>query len=562
MNIGPYYRLGRKLLYTGGALTGLWLGGTDALSAQTPEPPRYVAPQQEAPVLRNFLNKNTIQLPIQIAEQSRAMIGEIQLFVKEHPGAPWTLKDKVGPAARAFTYQATRDGEYWFTMVTVDKQGRAYPADLRNEPPGLVVVIDTQAPHVELINLGQAPEGQLIQFGVRDANLDNARTRFHYQGGDRTFRALDPVPGRPGVYCIPSQAVSTGIIRVAAEDLAGNQTMREIHLNDVPTLKTAPTPTTGKDQRIDFVQQAVPGAPVGTPPNNLPSNLRESPIAAPPSSGATRPDGSDGPRTFQIEQITAKAPPQPQETHFPPTTPTPPPETLKRQFVNSARVFLDYQVENVGQSGVGKVEVWITRDRAKSWQKLSEDARRNNQVEVQFPGEGIFGITLVACNGRGASAAPPKAGDAPDWWVEVDTTRPTAQFTKVQAATQDGKAVVHIAWSVQDKNLSEAPVELSYGKTPQGPWLPITKGLPAEGQHHWMPPADIGAQAHLQLIVRDNAGNTTVVGSDAVQLDDPARPRAHIRGISTGAATAPTAPTPNPMANPMALPLPLQPASK
>jgi hypothetical protein len=108
---------------------------------------------------------------------------------------------------------------------------------------------------------------------------------------------------------------------------------------------------------------------------------------------------------------------------------------------------------------------------------------------------------------------------------------------------------------VQDKNLSEAPVELFYSKTPQGPWLPITKGLPAQGQHHWTPPADIGAQAHLQLIVRDNAGNTTVVGSDAIQLDDPARPRAHIRGISTGAATTPTT-------SPMSLPLPLQPASK
>ena len=66
-------------------------------------------------------------------------------------------------------------------------------------------------------------------------------------------------------------------------------------------------------------------------------------------------------------------------------------ETLKRQFVNSTKVFLDYQIENAGQSGVGKVEVWMTRDRAKSWQKVSEQTQRKSPVEVQLPGEGLYG---------------------------------------------------------------------------------------------------------------------------------------------------------------------------
>src|SRR5262249_5168802 len=142
--------------------------------------------------------------------------------------------------AKAFTYQVPRDGEYWFAMVTIDKQGKAYPSDLRAEPPGLVVVIDTVVPQMELTNLGATPDGQLVQFDVRDQNIDIARTRFDFQGGDRVFRPLEPITGRPNVFCIPAQAVCTGIVRGTAEDLAGNQATREIHIDQMATLKAPP----------------------------------------------------------------------------------------------------------------------------------------------------------------------------------------------------------------------------------------------------------------------------------------------------------------------------------
>jgi hypothetical protein len=553
MTIRPLHRLGRKLLFGSGALTGLLLGwtGTGALAVQTSEAGAQPAAVQDAvPVQRNYLNKSIIQLPIQINEQSRSLIAEIHLYVKDHPSAPWTMRDKVGPATKAFTFQVPRDGEYLFTMVTMDKQGRGYPTDLRNEPPGLVVVIDTQPPQIELMNLGRAPEGQLIRCDVRDANLDIARTKFLFQGGDRVFRALEPVAGRPDVYCIPAQAVCTGIVRAMAEDLAGNQTLREVHLNQIATLKGSPAnppqqaltlpPIEMKslpDEGPKLLPMGVAGAQEGIPTE------KTKPQEA--SSVSLRPDGSDGPRL--VEHTSDSSPITPSSI----AAQTNHQELPKRQFVNSTKAFLDYRIENAGQSGVGKVEVWITHDRAKSWQKVSEGTQSKSPVEIQFPGDGLFGVTLVASNGRGVAGASPAAGDAPDWWIEVDTTKPSAQITKIYSATENGKSVVHIHWTVQDKNPGDTPVDLFYAATPQGPWLPIAKGLKAEGQHRWAPPTEIGAQAHLRLIARDAAGNTSVVLSqEPVLFDDPARLRAVIRGITTGTSSptpsAPPAVTPTP----------------
>ena len=129
----------------------------------------------------------------------------------------------------------------------------------------------------------------------------------------------------------------------------------------------------------------------------------------------------------------------------------------------------------------------------------------------------------------------PVAGDAPDWCIEVDTTRPTAQLTTVRLAPDDGPAV-YVGWTSQDRNLGTGPTELSYAVNRQGPWLPIAKGLKAEGEYRWAPPADIGPHAFVRLSVRDQAGNTTITETtQPVALDDLSRPRARIAGITTDA---------------------------
>ena len=75
---------------------------------------------------------------------------------------------------------------------------------------------------------------------------------------------------------------------------------------------------------------------------------------------------------------------------------------------------IDYRLEQIGASGVGKIEIWITADHSQSWQKLREDVERKSPVAIELPGEGLYGIAMVVSNGRGFGGSPPNPGDVPD----------------------------------------------------------------------------------------------------------------------------------------------------
>jgi hypothetical protein len=207
------------------------------------------------------------------------------------------------------------------------------------------------------------------------------------------------------------------------------------------------------------------------------------------------------------------------------------PAPASRHLANSPRMFLDYKVDALGASGVGRVEIWYTRDLGQSWHKLSDDSDRQSPAEINLPGEGTYGVSLVVSNGRGFGANPPKTGDAPDYWVEIDTTRPIGDITAIHAS-EDG--ALHITWTARDKNLGGEPIELSYAASREGPWNMIAKGLRNDGLFRWSPPIEVGAQAFFRLTVRDQAGNlSTSETHQAVPLDDQSRPRGRVLGIST-----------------------------
>jgi len=416
---------------------------------------------------------------------------------------------------------------------------------------------------VELTNLGTTPEGQMIQIEVADANLDAGRLRCTYQAGDKAFRALEPVAGRPNVFCIPAQVVCTGMIQVVAEDLAGNQTTRQEQLKSMksPSNTTQAVAVNPPASTLPIPDPKTAGIVV---PNPLPKDMTNAPAIgagdshqvqriAPERPNLPRPDGSEGPhwsdeKSNEPKKTSSEKPGDgglvqtssntPRPMTGPALLPTPTTAktaSLKRQLVNNAKVYLDYQIENAAQASVAKVEVWLTRDQGQSWQKHSDVTGHKSPIEVQLPGDGIYGLTLVASNGASV-AAPPAAGDQPDGLIEVDTTKPSLQINDIQTNFDKGQATVHVRWTAKDKNLADAPVELYYAATLQGPWLPIAKGLPAEGQHRWTPPAGLGSQVHLQLKARDAAGNIAISGTlEPVSIAPPAPPRAVIRTISVGA---------------------------
>jgi hypothetical protein len=550
----------------------LWAGGTLGGQAlgQLPEPAAAVAPQRTS-VATYYLNKRTVQLPIQLEDKYRPLLQEIQLWCKESLGAPWTLRDKAPATQTAFNFQAPKDGEYWFTMVTVDRQGKFAPADIAKEGPAIAVVVDTQPPQLDPILVGTLPEGHVIQCDVRDAHLDSTRTRVQYQTNDKVFRDLEPVLDRPNTWCIPAQANITGQLRFCASDLAGNVTTRECSLAQLPSptrpasaqpMQPIAPPVGGPlmmpGEKLVQSPAAVepkvqmPGTEKPVGPSLLSGNLVTSaPIgntqagtvpqgpplqqsvskAGEPAAAPIKLTGGPGHGLPTQESVTPQVVPGNVQTAAVPRQGAP----VQQMLVNSPRVFLDYRIEKAGPSGVGRVEIWCTRDNGQSWQKLGEDHNRKSPAEIQLPGEGAYGLTLVVSNGLGFGAQPPAAGDAPDWWIEVDTTKPIAQLTSVRLAPEDGPAV-HVGWTSQDRNLGTGPAELSYAVSRQGPWLPVAKNLKAEGEYRWVPPADIGPHAYLRLTVHDLASNATITEmTSPISLDDLSRPRARINGITIDA---------------------------
>ncbi len=535
-----------------------------------------VASNAEVPS-RTYFNRRSMVLPVRVDERMRGQIQEVLLYCKDAPQNPWVLRDRLTQGqASGFRFTAPRDGEFWFSMVTVDRQGRAFPPSPDHEPPGLVVVIDTTPPAVSVQAVGETDEGALFEVAVQDENIDPTKTRFQFQSGDRMFRPVEPVAGRQNVFCVPKQAVWTGLARVSAGDQAGNSAQREINLNGNP---------------LNQAQAGVPTnpAPVINPQGEVIVAVDPPPTQFPTTVTAQRPVSRVAPQETPVFEFSNQQPlsapnpvvekPRTQPRNLPdlnrgteaihPTEPSPSLLRPKngattttrrdgltvRKIVSNPRLALNYQIDQVGASGVGKIEVWTTRDMGQSWQKIAEDRDRKSPLEVTLPGEGIFGLSVVVTNGRGFGGTPPNPGDTPEMWVEVDTTRPSAEIVDIRNA-DDEPSTVQVIWKTTDKNLSGEPVDLFYSKDRQGPWQVLAKGLRNTGQYRWTPNAEVGPQAYVKLVVKDLAGNqSTSETLQPVLLDDLSRPRARILGIATTASGTVT-PTSGTQPLPVTVPLP------
>jgi hypothetical protein len=436
---------------------------------------------------------------------------------------------------RLFTYRASHDGEYWFTVVSVDQQGRGIPADVTREEPGLVVVLDTQQPTLDLRLLPAAPEGMVIQCDIRDLNLDLYKKRVEYQTADKQWRTMEPMPGRSDLYCIPRQAMFTGLVRLSAVDLANNTAIREFNVGSMeqPTQVTQSVrpeilANEGAVQQMQHVTPEGKG-PILSAGNQetVVSPPEQAPSALPTTGGIPlQPEAS----AQTTSKFPAGSPPTPVIEGARRTNPSP-----TRQLINGTHAVLEYQVEKIGPSGVGKVEIWMTPDQGQSWKCMGEDADRKSPAEVDLPSEGVYGISLVVSNGRGFGGTPPAKGDSPDLWVEVDMTAPTGELLSVRPGTGNDAGMLLIAWRAHDKNLGSAPIELYYATQREGPWTPIVKGHQNDGMYRWQVPNELGAEAFIRLVVADQAGNRCRCETpQAIPLDDHSRPRANVIHVKTG----------------------------
>jgi hypothetical protein len=203
------------------------------------------------------------------------------------------------------------------------------------------------------------------------------------------------------------------------------------------------------------------------------------------------------------------------------------PPGVRPRMVNSPRFELEYEFESVGPAGIGKVELWGTRDGGRSWTSYGIDPDNRSPMSVTVAGEGLYGFRIVVESGTGLRGAPPQSGDEPEIWVGVDTIKPTARLTT--ADLSGGELTIH--WEAADSLLAARPIALAYSQTPGGPWTTIAAGLANSGAFAWRLDNRVPDRVYLRLEARDEAGNVQLFeAADPVSLD-PVRPKGRIRGV-------------------------------
>jgi hypothetical protein len=201
---------------------------------------------------------------------------------------------------------------------------------------------------------------------------------------------------------------------------------------------------------------------------------------------------------------------------------TSPPTGIEPRRVNARRFALEYELEDVGPSGVSRVELWGTRDGGQTWRRVAQDDDVESPIQVTVEGEGRYGFLILAESGGGMPAAPPHPGHRPELWVEVDMHRPFAELTSVERGSGNQSDHLVLRWQADDDNLRPRPISLFYSSRPAGPWSMIAADLENTGEYAWRVERHVPERCYLRLEARDLAGNRGAYQTlEPVPLDQP-----------------------------------------
>jgi hypothetical protein len=487
-------------------------------------------PGQAAPDVHPF-NQAKMDIPIRYDPAKKGEIRDLLLFVSRNKNESWEQYAVARPDTDSFfPFTAPADGEYWFQMVIVDKQGRRDPQDVRKAPPALKVLIDTKSPLVTIKALERAGDEATVSWDIQEANPDWSKFVVDFRAGDGLWTPVDARGSLTGTARFRIGQAGPLTVRVQAVDVAGNRSemtkdaaapANAAALNQTAARVNVPpdiAPPTGGIGMPPDVPGAPILAPVDPPTRKEPANTIEGqPVAV---------SGSQGNMNSGL--------------HLP-----------AAQVINVARFDVAYDVEQKGPSGLSRAEVWVTRDDGKSWQKWSSSEKVESPLTVDLATrnnpqvEGVYGLKIVLLSGAGLSKGPPVSGELPDMRVDVDVTPPVVKIYE-PVPDPNSKDTMILRWQAVDRNLAADPITLEWSEQADGPWQPIVTGegnanarrMANSGQHAWKLPANFPThRVYLRVTARDNAGNLGDARTPHPILVDLNKPVAKIQGII--GATAP-----------------------
>jgi hypothetical protein len=542
-------------------ITGTWTAAYLLLTA--------AAPAAGVPADVEPFNRNKFEIPIKIAPGQQDKIRSLELHCSRNGGKTWELVGTARPDQTAFPYTAPADGTYWFSVLIVDRKGKTEPRSPYGVPPGLKVLVDTEAPSVSIVSAERKGDLINVRWEAREEypNLSTFRLEYKPADGSGDWMAV------PATQALAGQASfrSAGpvAVRATVADMAQN-------VGVSPEVKVAGAGVmTASAQTLEPPEGSTPLAPPGGP--GAPAVAAQPPVAAPaplqrgsgtvageikppparevpPSPTPAAPDASEGAghntvpsplppgsegKTDSAANVVAASS---SDSKKEPVVPPPPADKDATPHpVNNPRVTLEYKVARFGPSGVGAVDLYMTQDDGQSWQKVAAElgpavpARPGEPMlrtlSLNLGQDGTYGFTLVVHSKAGLSRPAPRASEAPQMRLELDTTAPVATLYKPVPNPAQRDALV-LKWDAKDKNLGSRPITLEWAEQPQAEWKPIgEKQLPNTGSYTWKVPEGIPAMVYLRLTVRDTAGNVAVAASRTPVAIDLVEPEANFTGF-------------------------------
>jgi hypothetical protein len=438
------------------------------------------------------------------AELQRLDAREIQLFVSTDRGQNWRLAQSVPPTAGRFAYEAPADGEYWFAVRTLDGLNRLHP---QGGPmtPGLKVLVDTRPPELKL-SLERSGSQVQLSWRASDASLmtDSLKLEFRQPGFDN-WQPVHVVSQASGQTAWTAPATGLVVVRGTIGDRAGNTGSANAELR-IGEAGYAPLP-----ENPDLEGPIAESAPAD---DALISPFR---IAADQGQGVPGQFASDA----HVPQISARSPAEGETA-----------DAASTKVINSKAFNLGYEVEEVGPSGVGAMDFFISEDGGQRWYRYGSDADLKSPVRIDVPREGAYGFQVRAKSGVGLAADPPRPGEKPAMTVVVDQTPPVAKLSPPTQTAGKQAPVVQFRWTVEDAHpLKAKAIGLDYAASPRGPWTPIASDLDDTGSYDCETTSLPAAQLFERVTARDAAGNVgQAVTSEPVTVD-LVRPSARLTEI-------------------------------
>ncbi len=500
-----------------------------------------------------FTNKGRFRIPYQLDADEIRRLGatEIQLHVSTDNGRTWKHVDSVPPVEGKFTFDATRDGEYSFAVRTVDRRGDAHPAGPLTA--SLQVTVDATAPLLNL-EVEQSDVGRVqVRWEASDAHLDPQSLSLEHR--DATTGGWEPI----GIDATASGQTSWSLadggtveVRGSVRDRAGNEATAEAETT-IETIETITEPDVVPEVRRGRRQPIADADP--EPSDELVTDSSSLPEITPEvvafsrtipdgSSDETPVDGSSNGHAADGHGHTPAVNPKDEgaldadplaatdartEKEAAPS-PTPLAEGAQR-WVSSTTFQIAYALDDVGPSGVGSVDLYLTENGGRKWYHYGVDEDRRSPLQITVPDDGTYGFAIRVKSGVGLAKIPPQPNDSPELTVTVDRQPPRVTLLPVRQGEGTSSSRLLIEWKVTDEALPEQPVALFYAENLSGPWQPLGGWRANTGRYDWVIGPDVPPQVYVRLDARDRAGNVARAETDQPMIIDRSRPTARFLSV-------------------------------